>query len=411
MRQVFVYHDEEDTKFAIEFRDFFKAMVKRGKLLISDCTEVTGEKEWLKNKVDKAEIVVLLVTSNLLKRDFFYDDFTPVVLEKRNKGTCVVVPVIFSKSLFKDTKFGKLAPIPSKGMPIDKYPTPEDGFLDVAEQLEFLLENYEESLTAQGLEVENIKPALASFNFYTQLTPPAPPAEPFTVLVLKGRHRSGHDLLAWRWRSTMLPPDLNPRIETISLTSASVTLENNVQIEHEAWKVFNEGKPYEGEESKLGSDLARLLLNILKTEAIVIRFDHFSPILQAEAVNDFFHTLQKALIEAKAKETPLPTLKPLLFHLFHRFDDIETGCSLDFPTQVLLPPIDHVPQADFERWLKENLSGQSNQILYDCIDFERTTILDPMDTTKNEVMDVLERICTAVYAKEPLYDEYIAKLK
>jgi len=416
MRHVFLYHEDADKELAIEFRDFFKPMEKRKKLLISACADMPPgqiETEWLKVSIDNAEVLLLLVTKNLLTRDFFYNDFTPLALTRRNEGKCVIVPVMFSACQLDETVFGKLERTPVKGTPINKYQSRDDGFWDVSEQIETLLENYETSLASQGLEVESLKSALSAFNFYHQLSSDAPLGAPsltspdlLSVLIIKGGPRGGHDLLAWRWRSSAYPSATVPQIYTLSLTA---TLESVDQIGQEAWSMLTD-TAYSGEVGKMFEQLASLLLQRLEHEAIVVRLDDFKPLLQRDAVDQFFSTLQNTLAEAKTKKSNLTPLYPLWFYLFYRFEENEMPFSLSYPAKVVLPSVVSVSEADFDRWGKETLSSQSKQILYDCIDFERDTIIDS-SPEKNEVMDVLERICQSVYAKEHLYDRFIATLK
>ncbi len=412
MRRAFLYHDVDDTELAKEFRDFFTPIMRRKKAEITICDDrLPGENEeiWVASKVENAEIILLLVTNNLLKRNFFYDKFTPLVVS-RLKG-CLIVPVIFSASLLRETVFRKLEPTPPKGVPIDQFNPRTYGLLAVSEQFTALLEKYESNIASQNTEVEELKTAISKFNYHSQLPPGvpaplAPPAasNPFSVLIIKGGQRSGHDLLAWRWRNAALPASAQPQIYTLDL---SITTETAGQLEAQAWQILTE-TTYSGDPGKLTSELTNLLLQRLEQEPIVIRFDHFLPLLQKDMVDQFFKQLSNTLAEAKAKKPSQAPMHPLWFYLFCKQEESDGMVELDFQSQLTLPYIEPVAENDFQLWEEKILSKES--VLADCIDFERENILDP-DEKKNEVMDVLDRICQAVYAKEDLYDQYIATLK
>ncbi len=418
MRRFFLYHEDTDKGLAQSLCKFFKTWVRNGKMKISSCYDMPAgvvKEEWLVSELESAEVVLFVVTSNLLGEDFFYDKFTPVVLSKRNNKGCMVIPVIFSSNLLVDTKFGKLQPVPK--VRIDQYPSPDNGFEDAAEQLRDILEQekFDKGLAVQGSEVENLKSALSNFNYYTQLSPEAVATAPsatfssaFNILIIKGGKRSGHELLARRWRDTVLKPIKYPEICTLNLSS---TYESPTQIGMQIWDVLKI-PAYIGEENKFMEQLADKLLQRLQNEALVIRLDDFLPSVHPEWMDLFFIDLSKALEVVKAQKTNLPALQSLWFYLFYRFKEEEMHFALSFPAQVVLPSVSPVSKEDFESWRK----GPSNDALctfekYLEIDYELGKILDLEEPKKNEVLDVLDRICQSVYAKEFLYDQYIATLK
>lgn len=85
--------------------------------------------------ISEADIILLLISSDFLASDYCYDKEMAVAMERHNKKEATVIPVILRPCDWMDAPFGKLLAVPKDGKPVNKYPTLDDGFLEVTTEI------------------------------------------------------------------------------------------------------------------------------------------------------------------------------------------------------------------------------------------------------------------------------------
>lgn len=107
--------------------------------------------------LEEADFIILLVSADFLASDYCYDLEMKRAMERHERGEAIVVPVILRPCSWHGAPFGKLLAAPTEGKPVTKFPSLDDGFLEVT--------------TAIEKAVQRIRP--------TQVTPtPTPPCRP-----------------------------------------------------------------------------------------------------------------------------------------------------------------------------------------------------------------------------------------
>lgn len=81
--------------------------------------------------LERADIVLLLVSPDFLASDYCYDREMTRALERHNTGSCTVIPVILRPCDWHDAPFGGLMATPKDGRPITQWPDIDAAFLDV----------------------------------------------------------------------------------------------------------------------------------------------------------------------------------------------------------------------------------------------------------------------------------------
>jgi hypothetical protein len=81
--------------------------------------------------LERADIILLLVTPDFLASDYCYDREMTRALERHNAGSCRVIPVILRPCDWHDAPFGGLIATPKDGRPITQWPNIDAAFLDV----------------------------------------------------------------------------------------------------------------------------------------------------------------------------------------------------------------------------------------------------------------------------------------
>lgn len=89
----------------------------------------------ISDNLERADIVLLLVSPDFLASDYCYDRELKRALERHKAGSCTVVPVILRPCDWHDTSFGKLTATPKDGKPITQWPDIDAAFLDVTKAI------------------------------------------------------------------------------------------------------------------------------------------------------------------------------------------------------------------------------------------------------------------------------------
>lgn len=82
--------------------------------------------------IDKADIVLLLVSANFLASEYCFSVEFSRALERHRRGDAALIPVILSPCDWKTAPFGDLLAAPRDGRPLTEWPNVDAGFADVA---------------------------------------------------------------------------------------------------------------------------------------------------------------------------------------------------------------------------------------------------------------------------------------
>jgi hypothetical protein len=100
----------------------------------------------LDEQLDKADIILLLVSRYFLSSDFCQDVELKRSLERLERQSVRVIPIIVSASGWSETRLGELQALPTGGREIDDWPSKEKAFFDI-----------ERGISRVALEVRNRK--------------------------------------------------------------------------------------------------------------------------------------------------------------------------------------------------------------------------------------------------------------
>lgn len=85
--------------------------------------------------INKADVILILVSSDFLNSDYCYDTELGIALERHAAGDAKVIPVILRNCDWKKSRFGHLLAAPKDGLPVVKWPDLDDAFVDVVSQI------------------------------------------------------------------------------------------------------------------------------------------------------------------------------------------------------------------------------------------------------------------------------------
>jgi len=82
-------------------------------------------------KLEKANVVLLLVSPDFIASDYCYDVEMQRAMERHDAGETRVIPVILRPCDWHDTPFGRLKALPIDGRPVTKWPDRDEAFQDI----------------------------------------------------------------------------------------------------------------------------------------------------------------------------------------------------------------------------------------------------------------------------------------
>jgi len=103
----------------------------------------------ISNHLEDAEIILLLVSSDFLASDYCYDMEMKRAMDRHERGEAVVIPVILRPCSWHGAPFGKLLAATIDGRAITKFPTLDDGFLEVTSAIEKAVKKIQPQVTPE----------------------------------------------------------------------------------------------------------------------------------------------------------------------------------------------------------------------------------------------------------------------
>ena len=98
--------------------------------------------------IEKADLILLLVSSDFLDSDYCYEREMARALERHECGDAVVIPVILRACDWHSAPFGHLMATPTDGKPITQWPDRDEALLEVAKAVRAAIERLKPKVMA-----------------------------------------------------------------------------------------------------------------------------------------------------------------------------------------------------------------------------------------------------------------------
>ena len=127
-------HADEDLRNELE--KHLAALKRQGAITtwhdrrIAPGDELHGQ---ISDQLDRADIILLLVSADFIASDYCYDVEMSRALERHHRDEASVIPVILRPCDWKQTPFGGLMAVPKDGKPVVEHSNLDHGFLEVAQ--------------------------------------------------------------------------------------------------------------------------------------------------------------------------------------------------------------------------------------------------------------------------------------
>lgn len=142
--RVFYSYSHEDEGFRLQLEKHLSVFRRRG--FIEDWHDrqlIAGEyfDKRIAIEIDKADIILLLISANFIASDYCYENEMIRALERHESGEARVVPIIVRAVEWHETPIGGLLALPKDGKPVKSWQDEDEAWADVAQGLRDLIED------------------------------------------------------------------------------------------------------------------------------------------------------------------------------------------------------------------------------------------------------------------------------
>jgi TIR domain len=132
--EVFISYAHEDQAFLKELEKHL-ANLRRQDIIASwydgDITPGTEWESQIMQRLNSAQIILLLVSADFINSEFCYSLEMKQALARQDADQARVIPIILRSVDWTGAPFAKLQALPTGAKPVTRWPTHDDAFLDV----------------------------------------------------------------------------------------------------------------------------------------------------------------------------------------------------------------------------------------------------------------------------------------
>jgi internalin A len=144
--RLFYSYAHKDEELRDELETHLKLFQRQGLIEPWHDRRIGAGTEWagqINDNLERADVVLLLVSADFIASDYCYDTEMTRALERHEKGVARVIPIIISDCIWRSALFGKLQALPTDGRPVanwgpDKYAR-DSAWKNVADGIEKVL--------------------------------------------------------------------------------------------------------------------------------------------------------------------------------------------------------------------------------------------------------------------------------
>jgi|GEM_PF-996500 len=146
--KVFISYARKDTELKDELAIQLKLLKMQGLVDVWNDREILPGQEWdkeIKGELEKAEIILLLISNDFLASDYINDVEVKKAFERYEKGEVIIIPVIIRPTQFVDFELSKFQALPKDAKPISLWDDRDSAWLYVATGLKRVILSLQKS--------------------------------------------------------------------------------------------------------------------------------------------------------------------------------------------------------------------------------------------------------------------------
>lgn len=140
---LFFSYAHEDEALRNELAKHLSIMRRQGVITDWYDRDITAGSEWadaIDDNLNKADIILLLVSPDFIASDYCYDVEMKRAIERHDAKEAVVIPVILRPTRWQNAPFSKLQALPKNAKPVTTWPDQDEALLYIAEAIQKVAE-------------------------------------------------------------------------------------------------------------------------------------------------------------------------------------------------------------------------------------------------------------------------------
>lgn len=137
--RLFISYSHKDDKLRDELQTHLKLLQRERVIDAWDDRRIGAGDEWkqrIDDNLERADIILLLVSADFINSDYCYDTEMTRALERHASGEARVIPVIVRDVNWKKAPFAKLQALPTDGKPVASWSKKDSAWRNVSEGIE-----------------------------------------------------------------------------------------------------------------------------------------------------------------------------------------------------------------------------------------------------------------------------------
>jgi GTPase SAR1 family protein len=142
-KKVFISYSKSDKEYLTMLKKQLKIYERQNLIAIWDDSKILPGENWdnvIKRELNTADIIILLVSSDLIATDYVWDIEMKAAMDRHQNGTAVVVPIIVRPCVWTSAPFGILNALPEKGVPISSWQNSDEAWSQVVKRIGEILQ-------------------------------------------------------------------------------------------------------------------------------------------------------------------------------------------------------------------------------------------------------------------------------
>ena len=150
---VFISYAHVDESWKDELVIHLANLKRQGKIRAWQDRDIEAGTEWdaaIKQQLETAEIILLLITPRFIASDYCFDLEMQRAVERHNQGTARVIPIMVKPCDWQGSPFSKLQVLPKDAKPITKWDDRDEAFLNVVQGIRKAVESLQAKKQKRG---------------------------------------------------------------------------------------------------------------------------------------------------------------------------------------------------------------------------------------------------------------------
>jgi hypothetical protein len=132
-KNVFISYSHKDEGFRNELEDHLSMLRRKEVISVWHDRKILAGDDWkgeIDENMDKANIVLFLISPSFLASDYCYDIEVKKAIENRELGKCQIISIIIRPCDWHDCEFSRFQAVPKDGIPISTWGNRDEAWLD-----------------------------------------------------------------------------------------------------------------------------------------------------------------------------------------------------------------------------------------------------------------------------------------